>query len=178
MTNLLIPKILCLLIIIGLFGCAEYKVDTVDEWCEQISGVDLGAKHRPFWAVIFGVSVDGDSIRNEYTEMLNKLHLEKVENRTPKMAWREGTDLHLVNFSSLLVVEPEQIIDEWRRGIELSKQFKHQDSLNKCLYDTLTSLFDNLHIHTMESDVFGKNWTEKITVISTDREKKLGKDRL
>ena len=62
-----------------MFGCAEHKVDTVEEWCEQISGVDLEAEYRPFWAIIFSVSFDADSIRDEYTEMLNKLHLEKVE---------------------------------------------------------------------------------------------------
>lgn len=178
MMKQLIFKICLLIIAFSIFGCAEHKVDTVEEWCEQISGVNLEAKYRPFWAVIFSVSFDADSIRDEYTEMLNKLHLEKVENRAPKMAWREGTDLHLVNLSSLLVAEPEKIIDEWRKGIELSKQFKDQDPVNKCLYGTLTSLFDNLHIHTMESDVFGKNWTEKITVIPTDREKILGKNRI
>lgn len=161
----------------GFCGCAEHKVDTVKEWCEQISGVDLAAKYRPFWTVIFGVSFDADSIRDEYTEILNKLHLEKVENRAPKMAWREGTDLHLVNLSSLLDVEPEKIIDDWRKGIEISKQFKHQDSVSNCLYGTLTSLFDNLYIHTMESDASGKIWTEKIATISTDRERILGKSR-
>jgi hypothetical protein len=30
----------------------------------------------------------------------------------------------------------------------------------------------------MESDAFGKNWTEKILATPTDREKTLGKDRL
>lgn len=86
MTKLLMPKILCLFLIMVFLGCAEHKVDTVEEWCEQINGVDLDGKYRPFWAVIFGVSFDADAIRDEYTEMLNKLHLEKVENRAPKMA--------------------------------------------------------------------------------------------
>lgn len=178
MTKLSILKIICLFTIMGFCGCSEHKVDTVKECCEQISGVDLAAKYRPFWAVIFGVSFDKDSIRDEYTEILNKLHLEKVENRAPKMAWREGADLHLVNLSSLMAVEPETIIDEWRHGIELSKHIKEKDTVRKCLYGTLTSLFDNLHIHTFEPDILGKNWTEKITVIPTDRENILGKNRL
>jgi hypothetical protein len=160
------------------FGCAEHKVDTAQEWCEQIGGEDLDEKYRPFWAVIFRVSFDGDAIRDDFTEILNKLHLEKVNNRAPKMAWREGTELHLVNLSSLMVVKPETIIEEWRNGIELSKQYKHTKPANNCLYGSLTSLFDSLHIYTMDSDVFGKEWTEKITVIPTDREKRLGKERL
>ena len=160
------------------FGCAEQKVDTFQEWCEQISGEDLDKKYRPFWAVIFSVSFNGDAIRDDYTEFINKLHLEKVEHRASKMAWREGTELHLINLSSLLVVEPEQIIEEWRHGIEISKEYKHDDPASKCLYGSLTSLFDSLHIHSKESDVFGKNWTEKITVIPTDREQRLGKNKL
>lgn len=171
-------KILFVGVICIILGCAEHKVDTFQEWCEQISGEDLDEKYRPFWALIFGVSFDGDAIRDDYTEFLNKVHLEKVNNRAPKMAWREGVELHLVNLSSLMVVEPEKIIEEWRNGIELSKQYKHTDPESKCLYGTLTSLFDSLHIHSMQSDVFGKNWTDKVTVIPTDREKRLGKDRL
>jgi hypothetical protein len=178
MDKRIVLKILFVVVAFIIFGCAEHKVDTFQKWCEQISGEDLDEKYRPFWAVIFGVSFDGDTIRDDYTEFLNKLHLEKVNNRAPKMAWREGTELHLVNLSSLMVVEPEKIIEEWRNGIELSKQYKHTDPGRKCLYGTLTSLFDSLHIHSMESDVFGKNWTEKVTVIPTDREKRLGKDRL
>lgn len=171
-------KILFVLVAFLIVGCAEHRVDTFQEWCEQIGGEDLDKKYRPFWAVIFGVSFDGDAIRDDYTDSLNKLHLEKVANRAPKMAWREGTELHLVNLASLMVIEPEKIIEEWRNGIELSKQYKHTDPASKCLYGTLTSLFDSLHIHTMEPDALGKNWTEKITVIETDRESRLGKDRL
>lgn len=174
----MILKYAIIILVLSCFGCAEHKVDTFQEWCEQISGEDLDEKYRPFWAVIFGVSFDGDAIRDDYTEFLNNLHLEKVNNRAPKMAWREGAELHLVNLSGLMVVEPEKIIEEWRNGIELSKQYKHTDPNSKCLYGTLTSLFDSFHIHSMESDVFGKNWTENVTVIPTDREKRLGKDRL
>lgn len=176
--SIFIRKLLPVIIALLFVGCADHKVDTFQEWCEQISGEDLDEKYRPFWAVIFSVSFDGDAIRDDYTESLNKLQLEKVENRAPKMAWREGTELHLVNLSSLLVIEPEKIIEEWKRGIGLSNQYKHTDPAKKCLYGTLTSLFDSLHIHSMKSDAFGKNWTDKVTIIPTDREKRLGKDRL
>lgn len=161
-----------------LVGCAEHKVDTFPEWCEQITGVDLEHKYRPFWAVIFSVSFAGNAIRDDFTAFLNKTHLEKVQNRTPKMAWREGTELHLVNLSSFLVIEPEKVINEWRQGIKLDEAHKHTDPANICLYGTITSLFDSLHIHSMESDALGRNWTDKVTVINTDREKRLGKNRL
>jgi hypothetical protein len=167
-----------LLLPVFLLGCSEHRVDTFPEWCEQIAGVDLQKQHAPFWAVIFSVSFDGDAIRDDFTAFLNKTHLEKVQNRAPKMAWREGTELHLVNLSSLLMIEPEKIIDEWKRGIELAKEHKHSHPADICLYGTVTSMFDSLHIHSMESDALGVKWTDNITVIPTLRSKRLGDKRL
>ena len=73
------------------------------------------------------MSFDGDAIRDDFVKFLNDSHMQKVQGRIPRMAWREGTDLHLVNLSSLMVVEPEQIIGAWKRGIEASKTFAKQD---------------------------------------------------
>ena len=172
-------KMIFVIIAMFLFvGCAHHKVDTFPKWCEQLEGVDLEKKYRPFWALVFYVSYDGDGIRDDYTAFLNKALLEKVENRAPRMAWREGTTLHLVNLSSLLVIEPEKVIEEWREGINKSKANKLNDQGPLCLYGTLTSLFDSLHIHSMKCDALGVNWTDKVTVIPTDREKRLGKNRL
>src|SRR5688572_7974401 len=98
-------------------GCSEHKVDTFPEWCEQLTGVNLQQKYAPFWALIPSVSFHGDAIRDSYAAFLNKSHLDKVKDRTEKMAWREGTHLHLVNLSSFFVVEPRKVIAEWRKGI-------------------------------------------------------------
>jgi hypothetical protein len=171
-------KLLVLTFLLLATGCADHRVDTFQEWCEQIAGVDLQKKHAPFWAVIFSVSFDGDAIRNDYAAFLNKAHLEKVQNRAPKMAWREGTELHLVNLSSLLVIEPRKVIEEWKKGIEIAKAYKHNDPADACLYGTLTSMFDSLHIHSMKVDPFGVKWTDNVTIIPTDREKRLGDKRL
>ena len=159
-------------------GCAEHKVDTFAEWCEQIAGVNIQKKYTPFWAVTFGVSFDGNAIRDSYAEFLNKSHLRAVQNRTSRMAWREGTQLHLVNISSFLEIEPKQVIDEWRVGIDTDKAGKHRKQPEICLYGTLTSMFDSLHIHSMTSDSLGSKWTDSVTVIATDREKRLGDKRL
>jgi len=155
-------------------GCTEHKVDTAQEWCEQISGVDLESKYSKPWTFIFSVSFDEEAIRDDYTNMLNKLHLEKVDNRSPKMAWRDGTELHLVNLSSLMDIEPDEIIHQWKDGIEKAKIFQNSDPMEKCLYGTLFSLFDSLHIHSMQSDAFGKNWKDNVTIINTDRKEILG----
>jgi hypothetical protein len=157
---------------ITLNSCYTHEVNTAEKWCEQILGVDLKEKYSPFWAVIFGVSFDGDAIRDDYTEFLNKVHLDQVGYRSKKMAWREGTDLHLVNLSSLMTTDSEEIISQWRRGIELAKGYKHTNPADKCLYGTLTSLFDRLVIHSMESAALGVKWKDNQTIIPTEREKK------
>ena len=71
-------KILLIILVVLVMGCAEHKVDTFQEWCKQISGVNLEKKYRPFWAIIFSVSFNGDAIRDDFMAFLNKTHLEKV----------------------------------------------------------------------------------------------------
>ena len=40
-------------------------------------------------------------------------------------------------------------------------------------------MFDSLHIHSMESDNgLALNWTDKTTLISTERNERLGKEAL
>jgi hypothetical protein len=152
-------------------GCSEHVVDTFPEWCEQITGVDLEKKYA--WSPLFVVSFDGDAIRDDYTKFLNDALMEKVESRAPKMAWREGTELHLVNLSSFLALEPEKVIAEWRKGIEKAKEPEPKDSADTCLYGTLISMFDSLHIHSMERDALGE-WVDDTTVIPTERQERLG----
>ena len=161
-----------------LAGRYTHTVDTFSEWCEQITGVDLEQQYSPSWSVSFSVSFDGDAIRDDYVRVLNDAHMEKVGNRSPRMAWRQDTDLHLINLSSLLVVEPEELISEWRRGIEAAKTYSHKDPSETCLYGTLANMFDSLHIHSMTPDALGINWTDDVTVIRTDRETRLGDKRL
>jgi hypothetical protein len=158
----------------SLSACSDHRVDTFLEWCEQITGVDLEEKYWPFWAVLFSVSFDPDAIRDDYVKFLNESHMEAVEHRAPKMAWRDGTELHLVNLSSLLVIEPEKIIDEWRRGLEAANRYEHDNNADTCLYGTVVSMFDSLHIHSMESDSLGINWTDDVTVVPTERKERLG----
>ncbi len=159
-------------------GCANHRVDTVPEWCEQITNVNLQEKYQPFWAVIFSVSIEADAIRDHYVAFLNDTYMEKVQKRSPRMAWREGTQLHLINLSTLLVLDPSEFIAEWRKGIEADNANAIKDRGGRCLYGTLTSLFDSLHIHSIELDALGREEKDEITVLSTEREARLGKRRL
>jgi hypothetical protein len=154
-------------------GCYNYEVDTFEKYCERImlisEGRDQLDQHAPFWAVLRSISFHPDKIRDDYVAVLNKSHLDKVNDRAPRMAWREGDNLHLVNLSSLLVINPEKIIGEWRKGIELAKIHGHKDPIDKCLYETVVDYFDSMTIHSMESDGLGIKWTEEVTTIHTDR---------
>jgi hypothetical protein len=170
--------LLACLLVAAVPGCSEHRVDTFPEWCEQITGVDLEEKYAPLWAVLFSVSFDGDAIRDDFVKFLNDSHMEKIQNRAPRMAWREGTELHLVNLSSFLVIEPEKVIGEWRNGVEKAMRYEHDNTADTCLYGTVASLFDNLRIHSMESDALGRNWTDEVTVIPTERKERLGEKAL
>jgi len=163
-------KVLAFVLAIFLVGCSENKIDTFPEYCEQITG----NYKAPFWAFITSTSQDDNAIRDSYTDMLNKTHLEKVNNRTPRMAWRVGEELHLVNLSSFMIIEPNEVISQWEKGINIAKQYLDQDDGEVCLYGTLTSMFNSLNIHSMESDPLGIKWSDKVTVITTDREAKKG----
>lgn len=174
----LCSKLLIGLTILSILACSTHEVDTAEGWCEQINGEDLDKKYRPAWAIEFSVSFNGDAIRDDYAGMLNTLYLENAKGRIPRMAWRVGTELHLVNPSSLFVVEPEKFIEEWKAGIDKAKAYTHEDPVDNCLYGTVAGLFDSLHIHSMTADALGIEWTDDVTVIMTDREKRLGENRL
>lgn len=163
----------CLVVLAGLTACSEHVVDTFPEWCEQIAGVNLEEKYAPSWAVLFSVRFDDEAIRDDYVKFLNDSHLEKVEHRAPRMAWREGTDLHLINLSSFLEIEPDEVIGAWRKGIDTAKRYEHENGADACLYGTLTSMFDSLQIHSMELESLGLAWTDDVTIIPTDRKERL-----
>jgi hypothetical protein len=52
----------------------------------------------------------------------------------------------------------------WAHSIRKTRRLRRQ----------LISLFDSIHIHTMESDPLGRKWTDEVTVIPTGREERLG----
>jgi len=170
--------ILLVAVVSILVSCYTHKVDTVPKWCEQIAGVDLEKKHGPWWAAIFAVSFDGDAIRDDYATFLNSQYMEKVQSRAPRLVWREGTALHMVNLSSLLLIEPEKFIAEWREGIKKAKTYAHTDRGSECVFGTLTSLFDNLHIYSLTIDGLGVVQEDSVTTIQMEREARLGKGPL
>lgn len=153
-----------------LMGCYQHEIETFQEMCEYTNKEYVS----PPLAINVSISINDEAVMDDYVNYLNKSHMEEVNNRIEKMAWREGRDLHLVNFSSLLIVEPETIISEWKEGINLAKQYKQKDSAGRCLYGTLTRMFDSLHIHSMEDEDGWGNWKDEVTIIPTDREAKLG----
>jgi len=179
-------SILVLILLSFFIGCSNHEVDTVEEWCEQISGVDLLKKYKPFWAIISSVTFNRDAVRDNYVEIINNDLLEIVDNRAEVMAWSKDTDLHIVN-PSYLVFHPsldigEVFISEWRKGIEQAKQgvaegygvqyplLFPQNIEDGCSFWITYSKFDRVYIHTLEWDLLKMNLIDdKITVIDTER---------
>jgi len=151
--------------ILLLGGCYHLEIDSVPKWCDHIEEVDLEEKYSSFWALFTPVSFHEDKVRDDFVAIMNETHMEKVENRSPRMAWREETAFHLINLSSLLVIEPEKIIEEWQNGIEKAKTHSHDDNARACIYGVVTALFDSMHIHSIEVDFVGKQKTDHITII-------------
>jgi hypothetical protein len=162
-----------------LTACYNYDVDTFEKHCEGIALRDKGKDqlevHTPFWAVIPSISFHSDAIRDDFVAFMNKSHLEKVQNRTEKMAWREGYEFHLVNLSSLLTIGPEEIIDSWKTNIQKANDNALKDPAEKCLFGTVADFFDVMKIHSMESDALMIKWTDKVTEIPTDRQARFKK---
>jgi len=172
-------KIIASMAILLSLGCSFHEVTTAEEWCQQITGVDLIEKNAPFWAILPGISFKGDAIRDGVVATLNrafqeKMDEEKMENQSVRMVWREGNDLHLWNLATFFEVEPDEIINEWRAGIDLSKAFKDPDDQHRCVYGTITSLFDNVIIHTGVWDQYGFELVrDDVTTIATERRERL-----
>jgi len=162
-----------------LTGCYNYDVDTLEKHCERLllleKGRDQLEVHTPFWAVFPSISFHPNAIRDDFVAVINKTHLEKVENRIDKMAWRDGYEFHLVNLSSLMVVKPEEVIEQWKMNIEKANNHALKDPAEKCLYQTVADYFDVMKIHSMESDVLGIKWTDHVTDIPTDRQARFKK---
>jgi hypothetical protein len=153
-------------------ACSTHVVNTADEWCEQLQGVDLMAKHSPFWAVLPSIQFDGNAIRADFAKKLNEVSLDSVQHRADRMVWVEGTDLYVVNVASLNVIEPETVISEWRTLV--ANGSKAADQQDACVARSLFSLYDRVLIHTWVWDSLGENVVrDDVTTIETDRRKAL-----
>jgi uncharacterized protein YeaC (DUF1315 family) len=146
-------------------GCSEIEVDTFQKWCELISGDGLKDKYSKYWVIKLSVSIDEDSIREDFISFLNRSLLKKIQYKVPQMAWRDDKELHIINLSSLQNLKPEITIEKWKHGLKLAMQQKHTDFVDICIYETVTRLFDNLYIHTMKFDNEGKVIEEIVTPI-------------
>ena len=156
------------LLLFALSACSNHKIDNWEEYCEQLTGVDLEEKYNR--GVIFSVSFDPEAIRIDFTKKYNILVLDYIasqylggvtrdskavqEMARLKMigAWRDGTDLHVVN--SLLIRDKKLRVDEfsefvqnYRTSIDLARVGKLDDEFQWCLFGTMNSVFDNLILH-------------------------------
>lgn len=158
-----------------LLSCSNYEVNTTERWCEHLLyDGNIAEKYAPFWAVFPGVSFDGEAIRDDFVRFLDDAYMQKVEGRIDRMVWREGNDLHIENFSLLMEVDEEEAINSWRSGIQKHNAFKLSDPADKCLFGTVTGIFDSVIIHSKKWDGLGlKIVSEEKAVIETELRKRI-----
>lgn len=159
----------------SLSSCSNYEVNTVERWCEHILDEgNIAEKHAPFWAVFPSVSFSGDEIRESFVRSMNEMALQAVDQRAERMIWKEGNELHVENPSALVVVDKKEVISEWQDGVQRSIEGQSTDPADKCLYGTVTSMFDSVTIHSKEFDSLGSQVvSEDTTVIETKRQERL-----
>jgi len=163
-------KVLQLVSILALLlgGCSEINIDTFQKWCELISGEDIKDKYAKSWVIKISISVDEDSIRDDFISFLNRSLLKKAQYRVPEMAWMKADELHIINLSSIHNIAPEIMIDKWKQGIKLALQKKHTDFSDICIYETVTRLFNSLYIHNIKFDAKGRVLEENVTPIQSN----------
>jgi len=146
-------------------GCDHHKVDTYQEWCEQIQQVDLEKRHIEIGAILFSTPVDEEAVRQDFLKFMNDSHMVEVQTKPARMAWQEGVHLHLLNPSSLMVIDQQVFIQRWKVGIEKAKTGRHENPADNCMYGAARAFFLSLHIHSLDPEASGPNWTDSITIL-------------
>lgn len=150
-------------------GCSHHEVDTWEEWCEQISGVDLEKKYNK-WGLFFSVRHNADAIRRDFTEKDNLIVLtdigskylggarpdSKVMQEIARLkmvgVWSEGNTLHIAN--SLLIKDNKmgisefpEFVEKYRFYLNLKANRNSLDDFQYCLFGTINSVFDTVVLH-------------------------------
>jgi hypothetical protein len=160
-------------LVLALSGCPHRDITTAEDWCRHLAGEDLYSPVGLFPSIAF----KAEAIRDDFARIVNEALLEKVEHRTRRMAWREGTTLHVENLSGLLVGEPERIIGEWREGIARANRLDDRTATDgpydHCFFDSVVSLFDAVVIHSKQLDGMNRVASEHVTELDTERRRRL-----
>jgi len=154
-----VRNVLLFIIIVMLIACSEYKMDSFESWCNyQLKDIEADV-----------VSIDRNAIRKDFVKFLNDMYMKKMEGRIDRMVWMEGKHLHIENLSTLFVIEPSEIINQYRSGIIQYKENNIKDNMERCLYGAIFNFFDDVTIHSGERDNLGANWKYTNTLIETKR---------
>jgi hypothetical protein len=153
-------------------ACYEVKIDTLSKWCEHISGADLTEGYAPTWAILPSVSFHYADVRADFVHALDSLSLAAVQHRAPRMAWQEGTTLHIVSPSDLVVISPDSVLAGWRRGLD-SAASGYSDPVTACVFWTAASLFDTVTVHFGVQDTAGRFVGDTVVKIPTARKQVL-----
>lgn len=146
-------------------GCSDYTITTVEEI--HLSQDALESRHKPFWCVLWGISVDRNAIRDDITKIMNDVLSENFKRPEEKWAWREGKNLFILNPAIIFKVDPNKIIETFNKDIKDFQNNKADKFANMyCSY------FDQIIlVYQTNDDGLGIEWKQKNTTLETNRRK-------
>ncbi len=145
-----------------MLGCGKtIEVDCYEKWIYYV----LSAEDVNYSVVSF----DHNGIRDSFVDFLDRVIAGKDKKRVGRMVWRENKHLHIINLSSFYEVEPEKMIYDFKKGLENAFNDKNVSKESRFLFNAIMHFFDDITIHSMESDGLGINWKDNKIVIPTRR---------
>jgi hypothetical protein len=168
-----VPYILISLNVVFAGACYEVKIDTLQRWCEHVSGTDLTEKYAPAWALLPSVSFHYSGVRRDYVHLLDSLSLEQVQGRAPRMVWEQGSNLHVSSPSDLVMIAPESVLAQWQSGLGRGSSGHTTDQADECVFGTAASLFDTVKVHFGVQDGVGRFIGDTVVSLPTQRKTRL-----
>lgn len=138
------------LALFAITSCHNTRIDTMQRWCEHLSGVSMTDKYAPFWAVLPSVSFEYVDIRESYTHVVDSLMSTIVGGRAPRMAWQDSLTLHVNSISDLMQVSRDSVLEWWRTGLERGSSGRTTGAADECYFRTAVALFDTVKVHFHE----------------------------
>jgi len=150
-------------------GCSTYEVDSFGKWL--FFDPEDHSSYR----------INREAIRSSLADFLNQAQLKIVgqgdieagRKRIGRMTLREGKHLYLENLSTLMVIEPTEMINNFRKGLEDAfndNLKKDPKDIYSCVYICILVMFEDVTINSGKNpDGMGIKWVDTKTVIPTKR---------
>jgi len=168
--RMICPRVtLGILLVVVLYGCVPgtfRSVTTYEEWVKRHIEIQSGQDRRH---LVFHINTE--AIKNDYVRFLNEFYMKKVhlgdtpadpsQWRIDRMVWREMDVLHVENISTLMLIEPDKLIDQWEQGFEKVRRGTHGDPIEQAAWEFPMLFFEKVIVHSgKKADFYTWEYTE------------------